>query len=170
MQNFLRLKSITARLLFLLFILCPMSGLVLEFSSGRIIHPTEWYFVTVEDGGIDINSPNKKMIIRMEFKKAYDNYDRYLRECDLVGLANIGASPVAVQYKNIELCNVAKISGDEFKIRNEYFRSQVDELWRDYYWDHVEKIAAGIFKGLLAWFGLTTLIILIRWVLRGNKA
>lgn len=105
----------------------------------------------------------------MEYKKAYDNYDRYLKECDLAELANIDASPVAAQYKNIELCNVAKISDSGFKIRNEYFRHKVDKLWHDYYWDHVEKIVAGLLKGLLVWTGLATLIIVIRWVLQGNK-
>lgn len=105
----------------------------------------------------------------MEHKKSYDNYDKYLRDCDPAQLANIGASPVTAQYKNMELCNTANISEDEFKIRNQYFRNKTDELWRDYYWDYVEKFVKGAFKGFFSLLGLMALVILIRWVLQGSK-
>jgi hypothetical protein len=104
----------------------------------------------------------------MEYKKLYDTYDLYLKRCDFARLAELGVSPLGAEYKGVSLCNTKNFSEDDFKVRNLYFREKVDELWNDYYAEHVEKVFVGILTGMAAWLSIFATMFLVKWVARGK--
>tara|TARA_R110002111_G_scaffold10471_1_gene33851 strand:+ start:1094 stop:1531 length:438 start_codon:yes stop_codon:yes gene_type:complete len=142
-------------------------GIIYEYQKSRIIHPTEWYFFTVNSENVDIHSPTYKVIIDSEVKMSDHHHNLYLKNCRIDEKIRNFAS----RHRNIRLCNPIKsLSLSDFEIRRDYFIEKVDELWKSYYMDHAARIFSGLLKGIIALFFTRLIVFLFSWVRKGEKS
>jgi hypothetical protein len=77
------------------------------------------------------------------------------------------ASPIGAMYRGVELCNTFNVSGDEFDVRNRYFRDRVDSLYSRYYSELTTRYAKHIGAALALWLALLVGWFTFKWIARG---
>ena len=157
-----------SRILFISIIVFITVGITYEYHQGRVIHPTEWYFIPVNSDETDNNSPTNKVIIRIKDKNSNDF--PYLLMCAPRELEKPEVPHMIKEYKNVPLCGVPSIAGIEYKFISEYYREQVDTIWVEYYKDHIKKVYLGTLNGLIAVLLLTITFLLVSWVKKGEES
>jgi hypothetical protein len=123
------------------------------------------YFYTVEEGGVDIRSPTKKVIIESAFK-SYDSKSYTIR-CNFA-LPSDPNIPIGAIHRDVMLCNTAMRAGDEFTLRSRYFLSNVDDLYIQYYEKWAKRIILGILEGVGAWIIFLLVALTGRWIAAGR--
>lgn len=165
-------KTKISRSIFLLILILPAAGIFFEYKSSIIVSPAEqYYFYTILDTSVDPSSPNKKRIIEEDIKNLKVKYfgETYIQRCDSNVLSDRGVSTMGAEYRGIELCNSANVTGEDFDIRNKYFKQKVDRLWGGYYLEHLTVIITGIVNGVVVWLCLFGLVLSYRWIMRADE-
>ena len=169
MKEFFRTRF--RRFLFICAIVFMTVGIIYEYQKSRIIHPSEWYFFSVNSEAVDIRSPTNKVIIEMELKKGDYHYALYLKHCSSEEKINNSSLRFGSRYRNIRLCNsIESLNLSDFKIRHDFIKEKVDEIWKDYYTNHVVKVFSGSLKGILALCLTAFILFLFSWVRNGEKS
>lgn len=160
-------RTRTSRILTLCIIFFTAAGVAYEYYDGKVVNPTDWYFLSRNSDAPDIRSPTKKLIISMEYKIPSTS-KLFLERC-YGKLFYSGKYPAGAEYKGVRLCNIPGIDKNAFAIRHAYFKEEVDELWKKNRQRHITKMFSGVLKGVFVWVILVAGLFLARWVKRGDK-
>jgi hypothetical protein len=143
----------------------------------KYVMPTDWYFFTQgEDAQIDIRSPTNRAIVDFDVYpfKALPDYldealDKYKRRCSWELLVKQGVRTMGTEYRRVQLCNAAGLSGEKYDIADKYFKQRVDGLYSQLYLEEANGIISYVGVGLL--IGITALLtwIVVNWILAGKS-
>jgi hypothetical protein len=166
-----RLKSRAQRFFAALLFLFLAIAVAVAYRTETVIAPSQWYFFTADGGQIDIRSPNRRLIIDADIypQPSWPAYAlkraEFSARCDLQR-RQTPVNPVGAAYRGVELCNTISATGDEFEIRNSYFRSRVDSLYLRYYHELAEHYATPIGAAFALWLTLLAGWGMLRWIIR----
>jgi hypothetical protein len=174
------LQSRASRLFFVALIVLLIGSVALWYWSLNSIHLTKSYFWTQErNAGIDIRSPTRRAIIDASIYpsyaiSSYENYQRALQllnqRCDPAELASRQIFTAGALWRDVELCNAAGLTGEEFDVANQYFRSRVDELYSQLYLSMTVSLLSHILAALVIWGFLFVAWRTCSWVMAGNTS
>jgi hypothetical protein len=172
LSHLLKTKARRAFAVTLLALTCV--AIVTAFATKQFIEPSRWYFFTTDGSQIDVQSPNRRLIIDVDLypqgtEPAYLEMRQRLRQrCDLSLREARLRGPVGVTYRGVELCNAFDAAGDEFESRHLYFRSRVDSLYQRYYGELIAHFSKYLGAAIGLWLTLLIAWGTIKWISKGT--
>lgn len=170
-----RLRTKAQRFFAVTMILFLATSAIVAYRTETVIAPSRWYFFTADGSHIDLQSPNGRLIIETDSypEPSWPAFTSRLAElsarCDAARRQPL-ANPIGASYRGVELCNTVSASGDEFEVRNSYFKSRVDELYSRYYSELIAHYSTAIGVALIMWLVLLGAWRASRWVVRGQSS
>jgi hypothetical protein len=170
------LQTKVSRFLFVALMVLLVAAIAVWYGRSRYIHPTDWYFWTQDaDAGIDIRSPTRRAMIDTDFTPIASWSESRVKlfedRCDVSRLlATSRASVVTTdaEWRHVTLCNPAALKGEQFEIASGYFRTRVDELYSQMYFEMAWDLSSYIVGALAVWVVLLSGLRIGSWVKAGT--
>jgi len=157
--------SRSGRFFVVLMLSCFLTSSFYQIKHTKLTHPEKWYFITIDSKELDAHSISGRKMIEMH--STSEDWILASKHCELN--ESLFHKPIKAEYKNLTLCNTAAQKKNDFDISNQFFRSRVDDLYREFYKSLFSRTFSGILYGFTAWSLFLLLFLVIRWIMNGSK-
>ena len=171
----IKLRTHSARLLFILFIGFQLCAVLYSTQTVTDVRPDTFYYYTVRSNLPEPNSPTGKQLFDVDIQPSHAGYNeeaskRYKIHCgDINDPDLVGAASFEGIYRGVYLCNfLARFDKAEFNVANSYFQTQIDSKFHDYYFSIANGYAANCSLGFAIWIAVICLIAAMRWIRNGT--